>query len=44
VLQSVTLRLGRNDEAAIIKQRLDLANARTDVPVKASCFCKMGSV
>jgi tetratricopeptide (TPR) repeat protein len=36
-------RLGRTDEAAIIKQRLDLANARTDVPVKASCFCKMGS-
>ena len=37
-------RLGRTDEAAQIKQRLDLANARTDVPVKSSCFCKMGSV
>ena len=36
-------RLGRNEEAAIIKQRLDLANARTDVPVKSSCFCKLGS-
>ena len=36
-------RLGRMDEAVIIKQRLDLANARTDVPVKSSCFCKMGS-
>ena len=36
-------RLGRDEEAAIIKQRLDLANARTDVPVKSSCFCKLGS-
>lgn len=36
-------RLGRTEEANIIKQRLDLANARTDVPVKSSCFCKMGS-
>ncbi len=37
-------RLGRVDEAGMVKQRLDLANARTDVPVKSSCFCKMGSV
>jgi tetratricopeptide (TPR) repeat protein len=36
-------RLGRNEEAGIIKQRLDLANARTDVLVKSSCFCKLGS-
>lgn len=36
-------RLGKVEEANIIKQRLDLANARTDVPVKSSCFCKMGS-
>jgi tetratricopeptide (TPR) repeat protein len=36
-------RLGRPEEAGIIKQRLDLANARTDVPVKSSCFCKLGS-
>ena len=33
-------RLGRQDEALIIKQRLDLANARTDTPVTASCFCR----
>ncbi|MEM1298159.1 MAG: hypothetical protein AAGH68_02685 [Pseudomonadota bacterium] len=26
-------------EAAIIKQRLDLAAARADVPIRASCFC-----
>lgn len=37
------MRLGRDEEAGIIKQRLDLANARTDVPVKSSCFCKLGS-
>jgi len=37
------LRLGRKEEAIIIKSRLDLANGRTDVPVKSSCFCKLGS-
>ncbi len=33
-------KLGRIAEASAIKQRLDVANALTDVPVKASCFCK----
>ncbi len=37
------IRLGRTEEAALVKQRLDLANGRTDVPIKASCFCKQGS-
>ena len=37
------LRLDRNEEADIIRNRLDLANGRTDVPVKSSCFCKLGS-
>ena len=37
------LQLDRTEEAAIIKSRLDLANGRTDVPVKSSCFCKLGS-
>ncbi len=36
-------RLGKTDEAAQIKQRLDLAKGRTDLPVKSSCFCKQGS-
>jgi tetratricopeptide (TPR) repeat protein len=27
-------------EAALIKQRLDLAMARAEVPIKASCFCR----
>ncbi len=32
----------RNDkvEAPLIKQRLDLAVARAEVPIKASCFCR----
>jgi tetratricopeptide (TPR) repeat protein len=37
------VRLGRKEEALIIKNRLDLANGRTDSPVKSSCFCKSGS-
>ena len=34
-------RLGRIQEAAIVKQRLGLALARTDVPITASCFCRL---
>ena len=33
-------RLGRSEEAIILKQRLDIALARTDVPVSASCYCR----
>ena len=36
-------RLGKTAEAAIIKQRLDIAAARADVPIKASCFCRLGA-
>jgi tetratricopeptide (TPR) repeat protein len=32
-------RLGKESEAQLIKQRLDIAAARADVPIKASCFC-----
>jgi hypothetical protein len=28
----------------MIKQRLDIAAARADVPVKASCFCRLSAV
>ncbi len=38
------VRLGRHKEAQIINQRLVLAKARTDVSVKSSCYCKMGSI
>jgi tetratricopeptide (TPR) repeat protein len=35
-------RLGRTGEAAIISRQLDLAKARADVPVGASCACRLG--
>ncbi len=34
-------RLGRTDEALIIGQQLALATARADVPVRASCACRL---
>jgi tetratricopeptide (TPR) repeat protein len=34
-------RLGRNDEAAIIGQQLELARARADIPIQASCACRL---
>ena len=36
-------RLGKHSEAIIIKQRLDVATARADVPVISSCFCRMSA-
>ncbi len=33
--------LGKSAQAAIIKQRLDLALARADVPIAASCYCRL---
>ena len=37
-------RLGRHDEATIIRQRLDIAAARADVPIQASCACRTSVV
>lgn len=34
-------RLGRTAEATIIGQQLDLAKARADVPIAASCACRL---
>lgn len=34
-------RLGRDAEAAIVAQQLDLALARADVPIIASCACRL---
>lgn len=34
-------RLGRNEEAVIIGQQLGLAAARADVPIRASCACRL---
>jgi hypothetical protein len=35
------VRLGKDELAEVIKPRLDLALARTDVPIRSSCFCRM---
>jgi tetratricopeptide (TPR) repeat protein len=34
-------RLGRDDEAVIIGRQLELASARADVPITASCACRL---
>jgi tetratricopeptide (TPR) repeat protein len=34
-------RLGKTAEADIVRPRLDLALARADVPIKASCYCRL---
>ncbi len=33
-------RLGKHELARVIKQRLDLAAARADVPIRSSCYCR----
>lgn len=35
------VRLGRTDEAAMIEQPAKLALAVADIPIKASCFCRL---
>jgi tetratricopeptide (TPR) repeat protein len=40
-LHECLMRLGNMSEARLIKQRLDLASARADVPIRSSCFCRM---
>jgi hypothetical protein len=34
---------GEPAEAALVRQRVDLAAARADLPVSVSCFCARGS-
>ncbi len=36
-------RLGRTDEAAVIARHLDRAKVRADVPIVASCACRLGA-
>jgi tetratricopeptide (TPR) repeat protein len=38
------VKLGKANEAIIIKKALDIAVARADIPVKASCFCRLKAV
>ena len=40
-LHECLVRRGDTVEAPLIRQRLDLAVARADVPVTASCFCRL---
>jgi tetratricopeptide (TPR) repeat protein len=40
-LHECLTRRGETVEAAHVKQRLDLALARSEVPVRASCFCRL---
>ena len=35
-------RLGKHTEATLFQTRLDLAMARADVGISASCFCRVG--
>jgi hypothetical protein len=35
------MRLGKDDLARVVKQRLDLASARADVPIHSSCYCRL---
>jgi hypothetical protein len=35
------VRLGRADEAVVIGRQLELATARADVPIVASCACRL---
>lgn len=38
------VRLGKFAEAAIVEQQLRIAKARADVPINASCFCRLSAV
>jgi tetratricopeptide (TPR) repeat protein len=40
-LHECLMRLGRTAEAEIVAQRLHLAAARADVPIRASCYCRL---
>lgn len=42
-LHECLIRRGDVVEAPLIKQRLDLALARSEVPVRASCFCRQAA-
>jgi len=43
-LHECLVRRGEKVETALIRQRLDLAQARADVPIRASCFCRGMSI
>jgi tetratricopeptide (TPR) repeat protein len=38
------IRLGKAEEAGIVMQQLKIAAARADVPIRASCYCRLTTV
>jgi tetratricopeptide (TPR) repeat protein len=38
------IRLGKHEQAGIIGQQLSIASARADVPVTASCYCRLSAI
>jgi hypothetical protein len=36
-------RLGKHEQAGIIGQQLAIASAYADVPIRASCYCRLGA-
>lgn len=38
------VRLGRNEEARIIKRQLNVAAAGADIPIEVSCFCRLDKI
>jgi tetratricopeptide (TPR) repeat protein len=40
-LHECLMKTGQGAEARLIKQRLDIANARADAPIRASCLCRL---
>lgn len=43
-LHECLVRLGKEAEARIVAQRLKFASALADIPVQASCFCRLDAV
>ncbi|MEM8947722.1 MAG: hypothetical protein AAGA21_07485 [Pseudomonadota bacterium] len=43
-LHECLTRLGKTEEAKFVKLRLELAEARADGPINASCFCRLEKV
>jgi hypothetical protein len=37
------MRLGKHAEAALIRQRLEIASAWADVRIRSSCFCRLAT-
>jgi tetratricopeptide (TPR) repeat protein len=37
------LRLGKHEQAGIIGQQLEIASAYADVPIRASCYCRLSA-